>query len=252
MTSLAGKVVILTGAAGSLGQAQARALAEAGAAVVVTDVSDEGGEVLAASIRAGGHDAEFHHQDVTSEDHWISVVTHVVAMHGRLDVLVNNAGGSLARGPLESRDVEEWDQLMALNARSTFLGTKHAIEPMRRAGGGSIINISSLAALGLGATMEACYAASKAAVVALTTTVAAQYGVDGIRCNSVHPGAIETDMSRAYYNTEERRSARLAQVPLRRFGQAEEVADAVVYLASDASSYVTGTQLVVDGGTRVN
>lgn len=249
---LVDKIVIVTGAAGSLGQAQVHALATEGAVVVATDVSDAKGAELVAGLREGGHAAEYRHHDVTSEEDWVRTIAHVVETHGRLDVVVNNAGGSLARRPLETRTIEDWDRLMALNVRSVFLGTKHAIEPMRRAGGGSIVNISSLAALGLATTMDACYAASKAAVTTLTKSVAAQYGADGIRCNSVHPGAIETDMSRAYYNTPERRTQRLARVPLDRFGRAAEVAEAVLFLAGDSSSYITGAELVVDGGSLIS
>ncbi len=243
--------MIVTGAAGGLGVAQVELLADEGAAVLAADVDEAAGMELAVGLKERGLDVDFARLDVTDEASWAQVVAAFVDRRGGVDVLVNNAGGALARAGVEERDASDWDRLMALNAKSVFLGTKHVLPSMLEAGAGSIVNVSSLAALGLASMMDATYAASKAAVTTFTKAVAAQYGPRGVRCNSVHPGAIETPMSRAYYADPEVRSARLSNVPIARFGQPEEVARAVRFLAGDESSYVTGAQLVVDGGSLV-
>lgn len=248
---LAGKVALVTGAAQGLGEAQAIGIGAAGAKVLVTDLTLEGAEPVAARIREAGGEAFAFALDVTTTEGWVAALAEVKARFGRLDILVNNAGISAAIVPPDQRTEVEWDRMMAVNARSVFLGTKYAVPLLREAGGGSVINIASLAALGGFGAMEAAYSASKAAVTAFTKVAAAQYGPDRIRFNSVHPGPIETDMMRKAYSDEQKRNARLARVPLARFGQPEEIAAAVIYLASDESSYVTGTQLVVDGGSLV-
>jgi len=224
-------------------------LARNGARTILTDLNTEGGEALAAELRAEGHNATFFHHDVTREDSWQSVLAAVVELHGEINILVNNAGCNLSAARIEDRKVEEWDHIMAVNTRSVFLGTKHVIPCMRKVGGGSIVNISSVAGLGCSKMMEASYVASKAAVYMFTKATAAQYGADNIRANSVHPGPIMSDMLQGYYSTPEKKAARLAVVPLNRFGQADEVAAAVMFLASDEAGYITGTQIAVDGGS---
>lgn len=251
MNRVAGKIAIVTGCAGILGAAQARMLAAEGATMILADIADARGEAVAAEIRAAGGAAAYRHLDVTDEADWTALIDAVMADRGRLDILVNNAGGNLRRATIEERAADQWDALMALNAKSVFLGTKHALPHMRAAGRGSIVNISSLAALGLSTMMEAVYVASKAAVHMFTKATAAQYGAYGIRCNSVHPGPIDSEMLRGYYASPELKAERLSHVPLGRFGQADEVAAAVLYLASDESGYTTGAQIVVDGGSLV-
>ena len=249
---LAGKITLVTGAAQGLGAAQARAMAAEGATVIATDLALERAEAVAAEIRQAGGQAGALKLDVTVEADWVAVMARIKADHGVLNVLVNNAGMNPSLALPHERTEDEWDLVMRVNAKSVFLGTKHAVPLMREAGGGSIVNIASLAALGGFRTLESAYVASKAAATAFTKIAAAQYGPDKIRSNSVHPGPIETDMLRSAYATEEKRRARLSRVPLDRFGQPEEIAQAVFYLASDESAYVTGAQLVVDGGSLVH
>jgi len=249
MPGVKDRVAIITGCAGSLGSAQARMLARNGSRTILTDLNVSGGEALAAELRGECWDATFLRQDVTREEDWKEVMATTLDRHGEINILVNNAGCNLPAAAIEDRTVEEWDRIMAVNGRSVFLGTKHVIPAMRSAGGGSIVNISSVAGLGCSKTMEASYVASKAAVFMFTKATAAQYGGENIRANSVHPGPIMSEMLQGYYSTPEKKAARLARVPLNRFGHADEVAVAVMFLASDEASYITGTQLVVDGGS---
>ena len=249
MSKLIDKVALITGAARGLGAEMARVFAQQGAAVLVTDVLD-GSEVVNEIIRTGGS-ARYVKLDVTNEVEWKRAVQDAVDNFGKLDILVNNAGIVPKVAPIEERTVEEWDRVMAVNVRGVFLGTKIAIPEMRRAGSGSIVNISSIAALGQWTHMEAAYAASKGAVLIFTKTTAAQYARDGIRCNSIHPGPIDTPMLRATFPDVEAMNRRLARIPLGRMGQTPEVVNAALYLASDDSSYTTGTELTVDGGASV-
>jgi cyclopentanol dehydrogenase len=166
-------------------------------------------------------------------------------------VLVNNAGLGPAPAPIEECPVQAWDRIMAVNARGVFLGIKHVIAPMRAGGGGAIVNVSSIAALGLGAVMEVAYAASKGAVRTLTKAIAAQYAREGIRCNSVHPGPIDGGMLHAALSDPAKLGRRLSRVPMGRLGRVDEVVAAVMFLACDESSYTTGTELTVDGGAAV-
>ncbi|MCP3720433.1 SDR family NAD(P)-dependent oxidoreductase [Paraburkholderia sp. CNPSo 3281] len=249
MNKLVGKVALITGAARGLGAEMARVFAQQGAAVLVADVLD-GSEVVNEIIKNGGS-AKYAKLDVTKEAEWKLAVQQAVDSFGKLDILVNNAGIVPKVAPIEERTVEEWDQVMAVNARGVFLGTKIAIPEMRKAGSGSIVNVSSIAALGQWTHMEAAYAASKGAVLIFTKTTAAQYARDGIRCNSIHPGPIDTPMLRATFPNDEAMSKRLSRIPLGRMGQTPEVVNAALYLASDDSSYTTGTELTVDGGASV-
>jgi cyclopentanol dehydrogenase len=251
MGRLNGKVALITGAAGGLGAEMVRVFAREGASVVFGDIADEAGEALAQEVRVAGGDARYRRLDVTVEDDWRAAVAEAVRDFGGLDILVNNAGIVPRNAPIEERTVEEWDRTMAVNARGVFLGTKFAIPAMRQAGGGSIVNISSLAAIGQSQLMDAAYAASKGAVRIFTKVAAAQYARDGIRCNSVHPGPIDTGLLRDVLSDPDILSRRLARIPLGRLGAIREVVAGVVYLASDEASYTTGAELVIDGGALV-
>ncbi|MSQ12623.1 MAG: glucose 1-dehydrogenase [Dehalococcoidia bacterium] len=245
MGRLDGKVALVSGAARGLGAAEARLFAQEGAKVILGDVLEVEGRRTAAEIGEAGGQAVFLKLDVTKEEDWKRAVDLAVSRFGKLTTLVNNAG-ILRRGNVEETSVEQWDLVMDINVKGVFLGTKYAIPAMRKAGGGSIINTSSVAGLrGGGAT---AYTTSKGAVRLLTKATAVQYGKDGIRCNSIHPGVIDTDMLADALNDPERRAALVSGIALGRVAMPEEVATCVLFLASDESSYVTGSELVVDGG----
>jgi NAD(P)-dependent dehydrogenase (short-subunit alcohol dehydrogenase family) len=244
---LAGKVVLISGGALGMGAAESRLFAREGGRIVVADVREAEGKAVQADIAAHGGEATFVRLDVTREAEWEQAVALAVSRYGKLDVLVNNAGIG-ASGRVEDTTVDAWDRVMDVNAKGVFLGTRAAIPAMRRAGGGSIVNISSqLGLVGMDDSSPQ-YTASKGAVRLLTKTTALQYAREGIRCNSVHPGPIVTPM------TEQRRAdpvvyqRMLSRIPLGRYGQPDEVAYAVLYLASDESAFVTGSELVIDGG----
>lgn len=246
---ISGKTAMVTGGAQGIGAAICERFCAEGGQVFIADTADAAGEDLAARLRSQGGSARFVHLDVTDEANWSSVLADVVAAKGRIDILVNNAGIALGILPIAERDVADWDRVMSVNARSVFLGVKHVVPAMIRGGGGSIVNLSSAAALGQWQNMEAAYAASKAAVHVFSKATGAQYAEQGIRCNTVHPGPIETEMARVVLGADpgvlERR---LERVPMRRLGKPEEVAAAVLFLASDEASYITAAQLSVDGG----
>jgi NAD(P)-dependent dehydrogenase (short-subunit alcohol dehydrogenase family) len=246
MGRLDGKVALISGAARGLGEAQALLLAREGARLVVTDVLADAGRQLAGQITAAGGDAVFAELDVTSEAGWQDVVALAVQRYGTVNVLVNNAGVALRR-TLEHTTEAEWDHVLGVNLKGPFLGTKTVIPVMRQAGGGSIINISS--ASGIIASTGAAYGASKGAVRLLTKSVALTYARDGIRCNSVHPGPMDTEVNREAQLDTAKWAERMRNVPLGRIGKPAEVAYGVLYLASDESSYVTGSELVIDGGS---
>ena len=244
---LAGKVVLISGGARGMGAAEARLFAREGARVVLGDVLEAEGKDVQADVVAKGGEAAFTRLDVTREADWEQAVALAVSRFGKLNVLVNNAGiGGASR--IEDTTAEAWDRVMDVNAKGVFLGTKAAIPAMRRAGGGSIVSISSqLGLVGMDDSSPQ-YTASKGAVRLLTKTTALQYAREGIRCNSVHPGPIVTPM------TERRRAEpavyqrMLSRIPLGRYGEPDEVAYAVLYLASDESAFVTGIVLVIDRG----
>ena len=246
MPRLAGKVALISGGARGMGAAEARLFAAEGGRVAIGDVLEEEGRRTAAEIGEQGGEALFVRLDVTSESNWQQAIAETVARFGRLDILVNNAGIS-ERSTVETTTVEQWDRTMDVNAKGVFLGTKLAIPEMRKAGGGSIINISSQ--LGLVGTEQSSpqYQSSKGAVRLLTKATAIQYAGDGIRANSVHPGPIDTEMMAEVY-TDDELPGLLAKIPMGRFGLASEVAAGVLYLASDESAYVTGSELAIDGG----
>ena len=248
MARLEGKVALISGGAYNQGAAEARLFAEEGAKVVFGDIADEAGRAVEAETKAARGDAHYRHLDVTSANEWQAAVDLAVATFGKLDILINNAAILVPRVPIEDRTEEEWDRVMAVNAKGMFLGTKAAIPAMRAAGGGSIINISSIAGIGQATTQEPAYAASKGAMRVFSKVTAAQHAKDNIRCNSVHPGPVDTAMFRAAFPTTEALDERLSRVPMGRAGTIDEVVRGVLYLASDESSYVTGTELVIDGG----
>ncbi len=245
------KASIVTGAASGIGLATAERLVEEGGRVLLTDVDEKAGSAAAGRL---GKAARYRVHDVGSEADWESAVAECVDAFGRLDVLVNNAGVAFVAGQLPPEDLtlEEWHRVNSINAAGVMLGCKHAIRAMKSNGGGAIVNIASVAAI-VASPLAVPYGASKAAVVQLTKTVAfdcARRGYD-IRCNAVLPGTIETTLYETF--SVEQRAANARSVPLGRVGTPDDVARAVVFLASDDASYITGTQLAVDGGlTTVN
>ena len=251
---LEGKVALITGAASGVagelrgfGGTAARMFTQEGAKVVLTDIKEEMGERTAAQIRESGGEALFLRLDVTSEENWIDVIRTTVSTYGKLDILVNNAG-TAAQFNVEDTTVDVWDGQMNVHAKGAFLGTKHVIPEMRRAGGGSIINISSINGL-IGSPSGTAYHAAKAALRLFSKAAAIQYAKDNIRVNSVHPGYAETPLTTTILAPgTETRSWRLARIPLGRLGNANDIAYGILYLASDESSFVTGTELVIDGG----
>ena len=256
MGRLDGRVAIVTGGASGIGQACAERLAEEGAVAVVTDIQDElGAEVVAGIVAAGGK-AEYHAHDVTSEEAWIEIVDGVVARHGRLDVVVNNAGIGIG-GSIVDFTLADWQRQQAINLDGVFLGVKHGIRVMREAGGGSIINLSSVAGL-KGAPNLAAYNATKGGVRLFTKGVALECAQArwNIRVNSVHPGIIDTPiwtkvnpaMLPDGENALDVENMATMAVPTGQLGTPRNIADGVLFLASDESSYVTGTELVIDGG----
>jgi cyclopentanol dehydrogenase len=244
---LAGKVALISGGARGMGAEEARLFAQQGAKLVFGDVLEEEGKAVEEQIRAAGGEATFVRLDVTSETDWEHAVATVQRRYGRLDVLVNNAGIGGGRR-IEDTTLDDWDRTMAVNATGVFLGTRAAIPALRRAGGGSIVNISSQ--LGLVGTDSSSpqYQASKGAVRLLTKATAIQYAKEGIRANSVHPGPIVTPMTEKRRADPEQYRLTVSRIPLGRYGRPEEVALGVLYLASDESSFVTGSELVIDGG----
>ncbi len=243
---LEGKVALISGGARGQGAVEAKVFAREGASVVIGDILDERGRQVESEIAESGGNATYVHLDVTSESEWNHAVSLAVDRYGGLDILVNNAG-ILIRAGVEDTTGEDWDRIMDINAKGVFLGTKAAIPAMRAAGGGSIINISSIAGL-IGSPGSAAYSSTKGAVRILTKSTAVQYATEGIRCNSVHPGLIYTDMTRETLDTPEGERNWRARVPLGRIGQSEDIANGVLFLASDESSYMTGSELVIDGG----
>ena len=245
MGRLQGKVAIISGGARGQGADEAKLFVEEGASVVFGDILDEEGRKLEAEINESGGTAQYIHLDVTKEHDWENAVTKAVSTYGKLDILVNNAGILVMKG-LEETESSDWDDIQEVNSKGVFLGTKAVISAMRNAGGGSIINISSVAGL-IGSRFTA-YGASKGAVRLLSKSTAVQYGPEGIRCNSVHPGIIETNMTERLIGTSEARQAQLDRTPLNIIATSRDVSFGVLYLASDESRYVTGSELVIDGG----
>ena len=243
---LEGKVALVTGGARGIGEATARLFAREGARVVIGDILVDEGKRVAEDIEASGGQALFVNQDVRSDADWKTAVEATGQRFGKLDILVNNAGVFLV-SPIEETSDEEYECMMETNVRGVFLGTKYAIPAMRQAGGGSIVNISSTAGM-VGNPSAASYSATKGAVRLFTKGTAIQHAKDGIRANSIHPGVIDTVMLAFLTDVPERRAEMLSKVPMGRLGTAEEIAYGALLLASDESSYMTGSELVIDGG----
>jgi len=241
---LGDKVALITGGASGMGQSEAVLFAKEGAKVVVADVLEAEGRKVADSLGGAGR---FVRLDVTSEADWEQAIAAAVSSFGKLDVLVNNAGISGTFDP-DTLSTSAWDRLMDVNAKGTFLGMKHAIPAMEKAGGGAIVNISSVSGFVGQNGIHMAYNASKGAVRLMTKSAAVQYARSGIRVNSVHPGVLPAMRSSKATADPAFRQKMLAGVPMRREGRVEEVAYAVLFLASDEASYITGTELVVDGG----
>jgi NAD(P)-dependent dehydrogenase (short-subunit alcohol dehydrogenase family) len=242
------KVALVTGAASGMGAATARLFAREGAkAVVVADVLDKEGAAVVADIQKAGGTATYLHLDVTDEAQWKAVVDKVVATHGSLNVLVNNAGIS-GSAETDLYDTAAWNRLMGINATGVFFGMKYGIAAMRKGGGGSVINLSSISGIVGQGYIHVGYNASKGAVRLITKSGAAQHGKEGIRVNSVHPGLMPPMRTSGRTADPVTRAKTLKGVPMGRAGEVDEVAYAILFLASDESSYVTGAELVVDGG----
>lgn len=247
-----GKIAIVTGGGTGLGEAAARLLAREGAKVVVTDVDEEGGQTTVEAINGAGGEALFLAHDVSKEEDWQRVVAETQERYGRVDVVVNNAGVGIPKN-VEETELDEWRWVMSVNLDGVFLGTKHAIGAMRAAGGGSIVNMSSILGI-VGDRRLAAYDASKGGVQSLTKSAAlhcAKNGL-GIRVNTVHPGFIDTRMVRGFVQQQEDPEEAYEKLrkahPVGHLGEPDDVAYGILYLASDESKFVTGTELVIDGG----
>jgi NAD(P)-dependent dehydrogenase (short-subunit alcohol dehydrogenase family) len=243
---LNGKVALISGGARGMGAEEARIFAREGAKVVIGDISEDDGKAVEAQIAEAGGQALFIRLDVTQEADWAKAVDQAVSSFGKLDVLVNNAGIS-SRAFTDDTAIDAWDKIMEINSKGVFLGTRAAVPKMLEAGGGSIVNISSIMGLVGSAGGHPAYNASKGAVRIFSKAMAVRHGKDNIRVNSVHPGFMPPMASGVAYDQDQRRGS-LDQTPLGREGRIEEVANAVLFLASDEASYITGAELAVDGG----
>jgi NAD(P)-dependent dehydrogenase (short-subunit alcohol dehydrogenase family) len=241
---LAGKVALITGGASGMGRSEATIFAREGARVVIADVLDNEGHEAAKAI---GEAARYLKLDVKDEAQWQAVVAATEREFGKLDIRVNNAGISGTYQP-DVTSTEAWDRVMDINAKGVFLGMKYGVPALKRAGGGAIVNISSISGFVGQQGIHMAYNASKGAVRIMTKTAAVQYAADNIRVNSVHPGMLPAMRSSIGSANPEWRAKMLKAVPMKREGRVEEVAHAVLFLASDEASYITGTELVVDGG----
>ncbi|HEX3994061.1 MAG TPA: glucose 1-dehydrogenase [Acetobacteraceae bacterium] len=261
---LLGKVAIITGGASGIGEETARLFADHGASVVLCDVQDDLGRSVAHEITDGGGAAEYRNLDVCNENKWIALIGDVERKYGKVDILGNIAGisgrpagvtvqasGVMTGMALADQTLESWNRIMEVNATGVFLGTKHVIPAMQRAGGGSIVNISSICGI-VGSFANAAYHASKGAVRIFSKSAAVQYAKDQIRVNSVHPGFVDTPMARPGLLGNESGKARMDATPLGRFGKPIDIAYGCLFLASDESSWMTGSELVIDGGMTAN
>ena len=229
-----------------MGAAEVKLFAQEGAKVVIADVREEEGRQLEAEVTEGGGDALFVALDVSQEEQWQSAVAQVVSQFGKLDILVNNAGIS-GSGERDHTSTEAWDRLLNINAKGVFLGMKYAVPETREAGGGSIVNISSISGFVGQESVHPGYNASTGAVRLVTEAAAVQHAKEGIRVNSVHPGMMPP-MLTSFQRGDSAREALMDAIPMGREGEPIEVANAVLFLASDEASYITGTELIVDGG----
>ncbi len=247
------KAAMITGGASGIGAASARLFAEHGAAVAIADINDNLGPKVVEEIESAGGSALYVHLDTAVEEEWREAMAAVKERFGRLDIMLNGAGVSGRRpdGSAAPRvgdaNLENWNHVMSVNATGVFLGTKYAIEAMLEAGGGSIINISSIYGI-VGSEHNAAYHASKGAVRTFSKSAAAQYATEGIRVNSVHPGFVDSPMTQPIHSDPARAAPRLAQTPMGHFGQPIDIANGCLFLASDESRWMTGAELVIDGG----
>ena len=244
---LEGKVAIITGGASGMGAEECRIFAREGAKVIIADVTEDLGRQVEAEIAEAGGDAVFARLDVTSEDDWAAAVEEAVARYGKVDILVNNAGISGTHHP-DHMSTEAWDTFMDINAKGVFLGMKSVIPQMQAVGGGSIVNISSISGMTGQYGNHMGYNASKGAVRIVTKSAAVQYAQDGIRVNSVHPGVMPPMRSSSAAQNPDAPIPLMNHVPMGRRGEPGEVGNAALFLASDEASYITGAELVVDGG----
>jgi len=241
------KTILITGGAGGLGNAISKLLAKEGAAVFILDLEEAKGAALAKEIVTSGGKAWYYRIDLTSESDWQRVVTEILKQREKIDVLINNAGINI-RKPIEEMSFDEWNTMMKVNTGTVFLGSKMVIPVMRKQGGGAIINTSSVCGLiGHRYTPEA-YTATKGAVTLLTKAVASWYAKDGIRCNCINPSTVDTPFVQELFKDPERKKERLGEVPLGRLATADDVANAVLYLASEEASFINGVALPIDGG----
>jgi NAD(P)-dependent dehydrogenase (short-subunit alcohol dehydrogenase family) len=243
------KVAIITGAGGGIGRESALLFAKEGASIVVVDVIDEAGTKTAEMVKSQEGRALYVHADVSKASDCEQMVAMAEKEFGKLDVLFNNAGVMIhSDDDAVATEESVWDLTMNVNAKGVFLGCKYGVPALRRAGGGSIINTASFVALMGAATPQIAYTASKGAVLALTRELAVIHARENIRVNSLCPGPLRTELLMSYLNTEEKKQRRLVHIPMGRFGEANEIARAALFLASDESSYITGTDFLVDGG----
>ncbi|MCJ1696253.1 glucose 1-dehydrogenase [Rathayibacter caricis] len=251
MARLSGKVAVITGAASGMGLSGSQLFAQEGAVVVMTDVSKEALERESAALRETGGTVTAIVLDVSSPESWDAVIEQTLSEHGRIDILVNNAGIHIPKGILEA-ELEDWNKVMAVNATGVWLGMKSVIPTMQKQGGGSIVNVASIAAFvgGMADAGGAAYSASKGAVTSLTKHAAQWFGKDGVRVNSIHPGAVFTGLAAAAGLTKETMADRFGDaIPLPpHVGEPSDIGYGMLFLASDESKFVTGEELVIDGG----
>jgi NAD(P)-dependent dehydrogenase (short-subunit alcohol dehydrogenase family) len=249
MGRLDGKVALITGGASGMGKVASHLFAREGAKVVLTDVADEAGEAVATAIRDQGARAAYLHADVSRPSDAEAMVRFAMDTFGGLTVLYNNAGVFPERdGSVTETPEEVWDLTIDINLKGVYLGCRYGIPAMIESGGGSIVNVASFVALMGAATPQIAYTASKGGVLSMTREIAVEFARRGVRANSLCPGPIETPLLQELLADPARRQRRLVHIPIGRFGRAEEIANAALFLASDESSYMTGTALVVDGG----
>lgn len=246
---LEGKVALITGGASGMGKVASALFAREGAKVVLTDVADDAGEATAREIRDAGSDATYVHADVSNAAEVEAAVAATQERYGALTILYNNAGIFAADDDSVTTTGEEvWHRTIDINLKGVFLGCKYGVPAMLESGGGSIVNVASFVALMGAAAPQIAYTASKGGVLAMTREIAVEFARKGIRCNALCPGPIDTPLLQELLADPARRERRLVHIPMGRFGQAEELAKAALFLASDDSSYMTGSALVVDGG----
>jgi NAD(P)-dependent dehydrogenase (short-subunit alcohol dehydrogenase family) len=246
---LDGKVALITGGASGMGRVASGLFAREGARIVLTDVADEAGEATAAEIRDAGGEAAYVHADVSKETDAKAMVDAAVERFGGLHVLYNNAGVMPPEdGSVDSTEERIWDLVLAVNVKGVAFGCKYGVPAIIASGGGSIVNVASFVAWMGAATSQTAYTTSKGAVLAMTREIAVEYARRGVRCNALCPGPIETPLLMQLLSDDEKRQRRLVHIPMGRLGQAEELARAALFLASDDSSFMTGASLIVDGG----